>query len=314
MNLIQFTSRFPNEASCRKYLRLKREEEGIQCRRCGSHEYFWLVNIEKWQCRKCCSRTNLRAGTIMEKSKLPLMYWFIAIHLIVATKKSFSALELQYQLGHKRYEPIWYMLTKIRIAMGKRDSKYKLKGQIEMDEALFTVVTIDRSKKDEDLNLYNEKQKRGRGSQKKLNVLVMTESTYNPNNKIKHRPSRMLGYIKMIVIDDASASSINYEVKKAINPSSIVLTDSWTGYTNIKDIVKEHQKMIVKSKDADKKLPWVHKVISNAKRLFLGVHHSIGREYLQNYLNEFCYKLNRRNHREIIFDRMITAGIADTWY
>lgn len=48
--------------------------------------------------------------------------------------------------------------------------------------------------------------------------------------------------------------------------------------------------------------------------LFLGVHHSIGKDYLQNYLNEYCYKLNRRNFNSDLFDRMIIAGANDTWY
>ncbi len=50
-------------------------------------------------------------------------------------------------------------------------------------------------------------------------------------------------------------------------------------------MVDNHIQMVVPSKEAGKKLPWVHTVISNAKRLFLGIHHSIGKGYLQNYLN-----------------------------
>ncbi|OAV64164.1 hypothetical protein Barb4_04372 [Bacteroidales bacterium Barb4] len=49
----------------------------------------------------------------MHGSNLPFRYWFIAIHLLTGIGKSFSALELQRQLGHKRYEPIWYMLHKL---------------------------------------------------------------------------------------------------------------------------------------------------------------------------------------------------------
>lgn len=47
----------------------------------------------------------------MPGSKLSLMYWFTAIHLLTATKKTFSAKEIQRQLGHKRYQPIWEMYT-----------------------------------------------------------------------------------------------------------------------------------------------------------------------------------------------------------
>lgn len=57
-------------------------------------------------------------------------------------KKSISALELQGELGHKRYEPIWAMLHKIRLSMRHRDSRYELKEYIELDEGFFE--TSDR--------------------------------------------------------------------------------------------------------------------------------------------------------------------------
>jgi hypothetical protein len=37
----------------------------------------------------------LRANTVMHGSKLAFRYWFIAIHLLTSTRKSFSASELQ---------------------------------------------------------------------------------------------------------------------------------------------------------------------------------------------------------------------------
>ena len=66
--------------------------------------------IEKWECKQCGHRTTLRSGTVMQSSKLPFQYWFLAMHLLTSTKKSFSAKEIQRQIGHKRYEPIWAMV------------------------------------------------------------------------------------------------------------------------------------------------------------------------------------------------------------
>jgi hypothetical protein len=83
----------------------------------------------------------LRSGTALENTKLSYRYWFIAIHLVTATKKTFSALELQRQLGHKRYEPIWLMMHKIRSIMGKRDSRYQLEESLEIDDAFFKTVS-----------------------------------------------------------------------------------------------------------------------------------------------------------------------------
>jgi hypothetical protein len=89
----------------------------------------------------------------MQASNLPFRYWFIAFHLLTATKKSFSALELQRQIGHKFYEPIWYMMQKIRITMGSRDSKYQLDKIVELDEGFFESVDTEKAEKDEKKNV-----------------------------------------------------------------------------------------------------------------------------------------------------------------
>ncbi len=78
------------------------------------------------------------------KSKLPFQYWMICIELMTLSKKSFSALEIQRILDHKRYEPIWLMMHKIRRVMSKRNQKYKLNGCIEFDEDFFKRVDIKR--------------------------------------------------------------------------------------------------------------------------------------------------------------------------
>jgi hypothetical protein len=44
----------------------------------------------------------------------------------------------------------------------------------------------------------------------------------------------------------------------------------------------------------DEWLPWVHIAIANLQRFLLGTFHGTARHYLQNYLNEFCYRFNRR--------------------
>ena len=314
MNLLNFNQRFPNEETCRLYLKEKREAEGITCKHCSGHKHYWLSNQSLWRCAECRSCTNLRAGTIMEKSHIPVLIWFMCIHLMTSTKKAFSALEMQRQLGMKRYEPVWYMMQKIRKSMGKRDSRYQLAGNIEMDDSFFEIVDIaekddlgNRIDKDKDL-------KRGRGSEKQKKVLVMVESTPNPKQTNPHKKNRVMGFVKMVTIDELNSKAVNYEINKAINKNSTLVTDGYRSFARINEVVDNHIQKVTPSKEAHKTLPWVHTVISNAKRLFLGVHHSIGKNYLQNYLNEYCYKLNRRNFTSDLFDRMLLAGANDTWY
>ena len=322
MNLFDFNERFPNEAACEAYLKLKREEEGIICSKCHESNYHWYENQKMWKCLNCGTWLNLKAGTMMEKTKVSLKIWFQVIHLMTSTKKAFSALEIQRQVETKFYEPIWYMMQKIRITMGKRDALYRLQGDIEIDDAFFETVDLPKemilggeiTEKDIEVFARGGMLTRGRGSERQSKVLVMVESKPNPKQVLKYKKDRIMGFAKMIVMDDLTGTGINYVVKESISPSSIVISDGYKGFSGLGEIVEQHNAMVVPQKEAHLKLPWVHAVISNAKRNLLGVHHSIGKGFLQNYLNEFVYKLNRRTFESDLFDRMIVAGAHDTWY
>ncbi|HCI58415.1 MAG TPA: IS1595 family transposase [Bacteroidales bacterium] len=104
----------------------------------------------------------------MKASNLLFSYWFIAINFLTSTKKTFSAKELQRQFGHKFYEPIWFMMHKLRVTMEARDSKHKLDKIVELDEGIFE--SVDTEKDDVKKSAVR---KCGRGGQKQRKVLVM---------------------------------------------------------------------------------------------------------------------------------------------
>jgi len=140
MNLLEFFKHYPDELSCKTAFKSYRDNQGIICKKCGHTDHYWKRDKEQYECKNCKFRTTLKSGTVMQNSKLPYQYWFIAMHLMSSTKKSFSALEMQRQLGHKRYEPIWAMMHKIRSVMGLRDEEYVLSGAMEIDEGFFETV------------------------------------------------------------------------------------------------------------------------------------------------------------------------------
>ena len=234
----------------------------------------------------------------MRKSKLPFRYWFIAMHLLTATRKSFSAKELQRQLGHSRYHPIWHMAHKLRSAMGARDGEYILAGRIELDEGYFS-TEIPSSQKDKAL-------KRGRGSQKKSKVLVMAESE-TVENPVKGKKPRKVGYLKMKVIEDLQADTINEQVQKLASDVTAIDSDASTSYVDLKKFVPQHNANIIAKDKIGENLPWVHIAISNAKRQILNTFHDVKPEFLQKYLDEFCYKFNRRYFGEALFGRLLIA-------
>ena len=147
----------------------------------------------------------------------------------------------------------------------------------------------------------------------KAKVLVMVESEPNEKQVNPHKKKRAMGYVKMVVMDKVITNAVNFEVGKAVDESATIYADGNLAFRNVGEVVENFTQETIKAKDQSVKLPWVHTVIANAKRQFLGVHHSVGKEYLQNYLNEYCYKLNRRNFKRDSFDGMITAGVNETW-
>jgi len=239
----------------------------------------------------------------MENSKLPLLYWFYSIHLLTSTKKTFSALEIKRQLGHKRYQPIWEMLHKLRNVMGQRDNNYQLAGMVEIDDGFFSTETKDDEK--------NDRKKRGKGSQSKTAVLVMAESTPDDGKSVKkHTYTKAVGHIKMVVLPDFKAETASEIVSRNIKPESKITSDASKSYVRIKDVVENHSFQVIKKDEIGNVLPWVHIAISNAKRQLLNTYHCIQPNFLQNYLNEFCYMFNRRYLADNTFDRLLLAAAS----
>ncbi len=302
MNLLNFVDSFPDEASCKAKFKEYRDHQGVVCPKCGCRDHYWKKGKECYECKKCRTRQSLKSHTVMHGSNLPFRYWFIVIHLLTSTKKSFSAAEIQRQLGHKRYEPIWLMVHKLRSVMGKRDELYSLSGVVELDEGFFTT---ERDEEDKDKPL-----KRGRGSQRKTKVAVLAESTPVEGEKTKKGKPRKVGHLKMVVINDLKSPTIDKVVRENIHKDATIDSDDSNSYTNLKTIVKEHNPKVIRPKEVGKMLPWVHIAISNAKRILLDIYHDVKPEYLQNYLNEFCYKFNRRYFGERLFDRLMIACVS----
>ncbi len=302
MNLLNFVEQFPDESSSKSAFKEYRDKVGVVCPQCGCQEHYWLQGKDAYQCKNCKTRQGLRSHTVMHGSHLPFRYWLIAIHLLTSTKKSFSAVELQRQLGHKRYEPIWLMMHKLRDVMGQRDALYELTDVVELDEGFFT-TEIDTEEKEQPL-------KRGRGSQRKTKVVVMAESKPVEGQKTKKGKQRKVGHLKMVVVDNLRADTIDSIAELHIDNQATIDSDDSTSYVNLKDLVKEHRPKVIPKEQVGKLLPWVHIAISNAKRLLLDIHHDIKPEYLQNYLNELCYKFNRRYFGQNLFDRLLIACVT----
>ena len=295
MTIYEFNDRFPDEHSCRMDMKNRREKEGMRCRKCGGTNLNFLEKRYEWHCNDCKFRTTIRSGTVIHDSKLPVRTWYKCMALMMMTRKAISAREMRRQLGMKNYRPVWEMMHKIRAAMGQRDDRYGLQDMVEFDEGHFSVPVKKGTKL-----------KRGKGSQRRASVAVMAESTplEDPNTQKKSTHCR---YFKMQVLPDGEAKTINETIVKSLDKEAIVFSDKAKNYLNISDFVEGHVTEYSNDHISNTSLKWVHIAISNAKRMFLGIYHWFHGSRLQNYLDEFCYKLNRRHFGNRKFDRLAVA-------
>jgi len=300
MNIFSFAAHFQSEEACRNHFKEERDKLGVVCSKCNHTEHYWIKSRYSYECKSCRSRTSLRSGTIMQSSNLSFMIWYKTMFLMSVTKKGFSTKEIQKQLGLKRYEPVWAMVHKLRKAMGNRDARYTLEGMIEFDEGYFTVEASELEK---------DKGIRGRGAVGKQNVAITAESIpledLDTGKKSKH-----CRYFKAKVLESHKKEGVTEELKQTIEDTTIVFSDQSTSYVDIADYVELHITEKSDKNTTKETLQWVHITISNAKRTLLGNYHKIKGKYLQLYLNEFIYKLNRRYFGERLFDRLVIAGIT----
>lgn len=309
MNIDNFFSEFSTESACRLFFKSQRESKGIVCRKCSSVDHYWIESLSRWQCKGCRKSVSLKCGTIMENSNLPYKTWLWGIYFSTLTKKGFSALEMQRLLGHSRYESIWLMMHKIRVMMGARDEKYKLNTFIEMDEGYFPAYR----KKESNDGLVSVPAKE---LDRNVTAIVAVSTTPLSSDKSKEgRPNSIPHYIKINVVESISKIDIVNEAKQMVSKSATVMTDGKTSYRVLDKIAKKHRTVIVKDKkEISQIFPWVHIAISNVKKKILGLHHSVKDTYMQNYLNEFCYKFNRRKHGRNLFHSFLNVATSFAWY
>jgi transposase-like protein len=127
----------------------------------------------------------------------------------------------------------------------------------------------------------------------------------------------IMGRVRFRCIPDASEESLLPFAVETIEKGSTVITDGWRGYWNIamKGFVHERKNINQAGVAASDLMPNVHKVISLLKRWLTGTHQgAVTSEHLQDYLNEFSFRFNRRisKHRGKLFYRLMQEAVLQT--
>jgi transposase-like protein len=219
----------------------------------------------------------------MHQSKLSLMNWFWAIYLTTHDKRGHSALALSVKL-RINYRSALLLIRKIREAMKQQDAHYMLSGLVEMDDGYFGAP---------------QKGKAGRGTTKAKVVVALTKDK-------KDNPL----FLRMQVIESVSIEEIHRVANQCIAKGATILSDGHTSYKHLKDIGYQHISKVYYKEDKEDFLKYLHKIISNAKAFIQGTYHGLGKKYLQTYLDEFCYRFNRRFFPNELYGRMVNACLS----
>jgi transposase-like protein len=127
-----------------------------------------------------------------------------------------------------------------------------------------------------------------------------------------------IGRIRMARIPDFDRATLHGFIRSSVEPGSTVCTDGLNSYREMDGYI-HHRQVQGRLKDGEHLLPRVHRAVSLLKRWMLGTHQgAIGHQHLDDYLNEFVFRFNRRKSasRCKLFFRLAqqSVQIAPTTY
>ena len=255
----EFEERFSTEEACRALLIDCRWHGEPACARCGCKTVWPERGGKLFECSDCGHQTSVTSGTLFHGTRKPLRDWFRAIFEVCAHRNGVSSADLQRILGFGSYGTAWHWTHKIRRAM-VRKGRDKLDGSAQVDETLVG----------------------GKGAEKEIVVVAAEEK----------------GRVRMTHAPGNHAEALKVAVDREIGAKSEVKTDGNPAYAE-KSLGKRPHKPKVQTKAERKEadhLQLMHWMAALLKRWLLGTHHGgVRAKHLQSYLDEFCFRQNRRH-------------------
>lgn len=283
LSIKDFRKKFKTEEDCVSYLVEAKWGDGYQCVKCGCEQY---VKGRQWfyrRCSKCKYDESVTANTMFHKCKLGLLRAFEIGFRISVKKKGMSTNELAKEFDCQQ-RSAWLLKAKYQNAM-KSSNKYPLETKVEVDE--FLVGGFDENKQ-------------GRSPEAKQLVVLGIEKVTDKRGKIT------IGRAYAKVIEDASAKELQPFFEQKVDKDSKVTTDGWRGYWPLKKDWSIEQVLSEKGKG----FPELHIHIMNIKGWLRGIHHKCKGNRLQNYLDEFHFRFNRRSFLATVLDKLIGRAVA----
>jgi len=168
--------------------------------------------------------------------------------------------------------------------MGHRDARCLLEGIVEFDDSYFGGPGTGG--------------KRGRGTSKAKVLAALSKDE-------EGKPQ----FLKMRVVPNLKGPTVGKFTRAAIAEGSTIETDAMRSYRKPLSEKFNHNWDVF---DADKEmLVRLHTIISNAKSFVQGTFHGLDELHLQRYLDEFCWRFNRRHRMDCMsFDLLRSVANA----
>ena len=138
ISLYEFFRKFPGEESARLYFEEKRWSNGKCCPHCGS---FGVVECKDhkpmpYRCKDCRKHFSVRTGTVLEKSRIPLQKWLMAIYMMTTARKGIPSTQMARELGITQ-KSAWFLAQRIRetwLSKSSDGGNGGLENEVEVDE------------------------------------------------------------------------------------------------------------------------------------------------------------------------------------
>lgn len=288
-----FTKRFPDDDACLDYIMEKRHPGYVLvCAKCEvERKHYRIAGRKVYSCDHCGTQVSPLAGTIFEKSSTKLHLWFHAMFQMGSTKCGISAKQIQRETG-VTYKTAWRMFKQIRSLMSDEIS---LEGEaVEMDETYFG------GKRKGGKWARDKRVVRGRppaGDSKKTPIVGIVER--QGQGRVVARTTR-----------DVKAETLMGMARQHILPESTVYTDELPAYKGIGKMDRGYEHRRIHHNSGVYVMGDVHTNTiegfwSLIKRGIAGTHHSVSQKFLQNYLDEYAFRYNRRNVPEPMFNLIL---------
>ena len=271
VNSITFNKRFKEDVDCYEYLSLIKWENGFACRKCNYDKYYNGKKPFSRRCLRCKYDESPTTNTLFEKLKFPILLAFHIVFKISTKKKGMSSIELNNEF-ELRQKTCWSFKQKIQQAM-KSSLQSPLTGLVHTDE--FVIGGPKEGKK-------------GRSKGAKKLIALAIEIVEDG-----------VGRAYAEVIENSSAKELGSFLRKYVSQDAELISDKWKGYT---PLINEFTKLKQVASNEGKNFKELHIHIMNIKGWLRGIHHHCSKDHMQDYLNEYHFRYNRRSNMETIFD------------